>query len=63
MRSRACSSEFAQRAQVISEHATGVDLFLDLDAMDDEATERVRKRLAEALSALGRRPLKGASAS
>lgn len=48
-------SEFAQRAQVISEHATGVDIFLDLEAMDDETAEAARKRLTEALSALGSR--------
>ena len=29
--------EIEQRAQVISEHATGVDIFLDLDAMDEKA--------------------------
>ena len=26
--------ELAQRPQVISEHATGLDLFIDLDAID-----------------------------
>jgi adenylate cyclase len=56
-------SEFAQRAQVISEHATGVDIFLDLDAMDAEGAERARRRLEEALSALGGRRVKGAPAS
>jgi hypothetical protein len=56
-------SEFAQRVQVISEHATGVDIFLDLEALDDEGAERARRRLHEALIALGQRPLKGAEAS
>jgi adenylate cyclase len=55
-------SEFAQRAQVISEHATGVDIFLDLDAMDEEGAERAKRRLAEALLALGSRPMKDAPA-
>ena len=56
-------SEFAQRAQVISEHATGVDIFLDLDAMDEEGAERAKRRLGEALLALGSRPMKDAPAS
>jgi class 3 adenylate cyclase len=55
-------SEFAQRTQVISEHATGVDIFLDLEAMDDDGVERARRRLTEALSALGQRPLREAPA-
>jgi class 3 adenylate cyclase len=44
--------ELEQRPQVISEHSTGLDLFLDLDAMDDKGVERAKKRLAEALLAL-----------
>ena len=48
-------TEFAQRAQVISEHATGVDIFLDLEALDEAGAEQARKRLAEALLALGQR--------
>jgi adenylate cyclase len=44
--------ELAQRDQVISEHATGLDLFLDLEAMDENGVERAKKRLAEALLAL-----------
>ena len=50
-------SEFGQRAQVISEHATGLDIFVDLEAIDEEGAERARKRLAEALSALRQRPV------
>jgi adenylate cyclase len=46
-------SEFAQRTQVISEHATGMDIFLDLEAMDQAGADRARRRLSEALSALG----------
>ena len=29
--------ELAQRAQVISEHGKGLDLFIDLDVIDDRA--------------------------
>src|SRR4028118_1618776 len=45
-------SDLAQRPQVISEHATGLDFFLDLEAIDDKAAERAKQRLAEALLAL-----------
>jgi class 3 adenylate cyclase len=41
-----------QRPQVIAEHVTGLDLFLDLDALPDSEIDRARKRLAEALAAL-----------
>ena len=44
--------ELAQRPQVISEHAKGLDLFLDLEAMDERSIERAQKRLAEALLAV-----------
>ena len=44
--------ELAQRPQVISEHAIGLDLFLDLEAMDERSIERAQKRLAEALLAV-----------
>jgi hypothetical protein len=44
--------ELEQRPQVISEHAKGLDLFLDLEAMDENGAERAKKRLAEALLAL-----------
>lgn len=44
--------ELAQRPQVISEHATGLDLFLDLEALDEKSAERAEQRLAEALLAL-----------
>jgi class 3 adenylate cyclase len=50
----------AQRPQVISEHGKGLDLFLDLDAMDEEGAERARTRLSEALHALGRQSPGGA---
>ena len=45
----------SQRAQVISEHAQGLDLFIDLDVIDDQAAERTRQRLVELLDALDRR--------
>jgi hypothetical protein len=44
--------ELAQRQQVISEHVTGLDLFLDLEALDDAGIERAKRRLSEALQAL-----------
>jgi adenylate cyclase len=40
---------------VISEHATGIDLFLDLDVIDKEAVERTRRLLQQALAALERK--------
>ena len=46
----------AQRAQVISEHGKGLDLFIDLDVLDDNAAERTKQRLRELLDALERRP-------
>jgi class 3 adenylate cyclase len=44
--------EMQQRANVISEHATGVDLFLDLEVIDRETAERTKQLLMEALNAL-----------
>ncbi|MGO4572863.1 adenylate/guanylate cyclase domain-containing protein [Microvirga sp. 2TAF3] len=44
--------ELAERSRVISENVTGLDLFLDLDALGEDATERARRRLTEALAAL-----------
>jgi hypothetical protein len=44
--------ELTQRPEVISEYGTGLDLFLDVAAMDESAMERARKRLGEALSAV-----------
>jgi adenylate cyclase len=41
-----------QRTSVISEHATGMDLFLDLELLDSSARERTRQLLQEALAAL-----------
>ena len=44
--------DLAQRDQVISEYATGLDLFVDLAALDEEGAQRAKKRLSEALLAL-----------
>jgi len=44
--------EMAQRANVISEHATGLDLFLDLEVIDKAAVDRTRRLLQQALAAL-----------
>ena len=48
--------ELPQREQVISEHGKGLDLFIDLDVLDDHAAERTKQRLRELLEALERRP-------
>jgi hypothetical protein len=47
--------EMMQRPKVISEHAKGVDLFLDLEVMDPVVVERTRRLLQEALAALDKR--------
>jgi class 3 adenylate cyclase len=44
--------EMQQRANVISEHATGVDLFIDLEVIDKADAQRTKKMLREALEAL-----------
>jgi adenylate cyclase len=44
--------EVGRRPQVISEHAQGLDLFVDLDVIDERGAERARRRLAELLAAL-----------
>jgi class 3 adenylate cyclase len=46
--------ELAQRPQVIIEHVTGLDLFLDLDAIKQNEVDRAKRRLSEALAALER---------
>jgi class 3 adenylate cyclase len=45
-------SEVRQRPNIISERASGVDLFLDFDAMDKTAAERTRRVLEQALAAI-----------
>jgi hypothetical protein len=44
--------ELEQRDNVISEHATGVDLFLDLEVIDKAAAQRTKRLLENALAAL-----------
>ena len=46
------TEDVQQRPSVISEHAPGVDLFLDLDLLDHHARERTRRLLQEALAAI-----------
>jgi len=49
------TGEVGQRAQVISELGTGLDLFLDTAVIDDEGAKRARRALTEALAALDAR--------
>jgi adenylate cyclase len=44
--------EMMQRPKVISEHAKGVDVFLDLEVIDPAVAERTRRLLQEAVAAL-----------
>ena len=48
-------SEAGQGAQVISEHGTGIDLFLHIDAIDATGAARARAVLREAVAALDAR--------
>ena len=41
--------------QVISEHASGLDIFLDTGAITDDAADRAKRVLREAISALDAR--------
>jgi hypothetical protein len=45
-------SEVDQRVSVISKHAQGLDIFLDIDVVDGEAAELARQTLQDALAAL-----------
>jgi hypothetical protein len=44
---------------VISEYATGIDLFLDLEVLDKKALERTRRLLQDAIAALDLRAKPG----
>jgi hypothetical protein len=44
--------ELSQRAQVISEHDTGIDLFVDLAVIDRDVAERTLKLLNQALDTM-----------
>ncbi len=46
--------DLRQRKHVISEHATGVELFLDLDVIEPAAAARTRRLLENALAAIER---------
>jgi class 3 adenylate cyclase len=48
-------SDGRQGTQVISEHGSGIDLFLDINAIDDAAAARARAVLQEAVAALAAR--------
>ena len=61
LRGRGAAGRAAQRPQVISEHATGLDLFVDMEAIDENGVERAKKRLSEALLALTARSNPAAS--
>ena len=54
------SSELTSRVGVITEHTEGLDLVLDIDALDRTGMERAKRCLADALRACLRRiPLAG----
>jgi class 3 adenylate cyclase/HAMP domain-containing protein len=53
--------DMKQRPQVISEQATGVDIFLDLEVIDHESVERTRRLLRNALAALDQKGSPGAA--
>ena len=40
---------------VFSEHARGIDFYIDVDALEAEGAARLRKRLLETLAAVDRR--------
>jgi len=44
--------DLAQKPVMIAERTAGLDLFLDLQALDDQGAERAKRRLEEALAAL-----------
>ena len=50
------AEDMATRDGVVSSSMAGLDLFLDVDALDDDKTDRAREQLHAALEALDRRP-------
>ena len=44
--------DLAKRRPIITEHSTGLDLFLDVEAIDERSVEHAKIRLSEALMAL-----------
>jgi len=51
--------ELSQRARVISEHQTGIDLFVDLDVIDRDVAARTLRLLNEALNAIDAKRTRG----
>lgn len=49
-----------QAKHVFAEHANGLDLYLDLDRLDDRESDRIRGVLSEALKAIERRKMPAA---
>ena len=47
--------EFEQSGEIIRDHATGLDLFLDTAVVDDQVAARARRALQKALAALEQR--------
>lgn len=47
--------ETGATSQIFSEHATGLDLFLDVGMLDEQGAQRARSLLQRALDALGKR--------
>jgi class 3 adenylate cyclase len=52
---RGLSGELSERLPVIREHTTGLDLFVDPDAMTASGIEQAKRRLTEALAVLNLR--------
>ena len=49
------TGELSQKSTVIREHTTGLDLFVDPDAMTESGIEQAKRRLSEALAVLNLR--------
>jgi class 3 adenylate cyclase/HAMP domain-containing protein len=50
-----------RRSHVLSEQSTGIEIFVDLDALDDESKEHTRRLLQSALAMLDRKRKSGAA--
>jgi len=55
--------EDGQRAEIVSEHVPGLDIFLDTQAISGEAAKRAKDVLKSALAALEKRELAGPAAA
>jgi len=49
------STDLTAESPLVTEHMVGLDLVLDVDAIDDRGLQRAKKRLTEALQALEKR--------